>query len=450
MEVKRVFVPDIGDLKDVPVIELVVCVGDTVAAGQSIAIVESEKSTLDIPASEAGIVTSIDVKVGDRISSGHPLMTLRSAKDEAGPVPDTAANGAESLAPRAESGTAATAIAMQGTSSDEAPRADLAAAVHRSIDSEESSQRTGRRVHAGPAVRKLARELGVELQAVAGSGRGGRVTPADVRAFVKSAMPALRDAQATADRSVQNAGQFTIAPWPNVDFEKFGPVEEQPLSRIRKISGANLHRNWVSIPHVTNHDDADVTELEAFRTNFNREHEASGVRVSPLAFIMKACVSALKVFPTFNASLVGDKIVFKRYFHLGFAADTSNGLVVPVIRDVDRKSVAEIAREMAELAEQARKGQLTSAQMQGGCFSISSLGGIGGSYFTPIINAPEVAILGVGRAQSRVAWIDGQARPRLFLPLSLSWDHRVMDGAMAGRFNAYLVKVLGDLRQLLM
>jgi pyruvate dehydrogenase E2 component (dihydrolipoamide acetyltransferase) len=302
-------------------------------------------------------------------------------------------------------------------------------------------------------VRKMARELGVDLSAVKGSGPRGRIIAKDVRGHVKSAMSESVGRQRAREGADSGAAagksSFTVAPWPQIDHARFGPVEQQPLSRIRKISGANLHRNWVTIPHVTNHDDADVTDLEAFRTELNRENGKAGVKISPLVFIMKASVAALQAFPEFNVSLEGDSLIMKRYYHIGFAVDTPNGLVVPVIRDADRKGVVQLAMEMAELAAKAHAGKLAAADMQGGSFSISSLGGIGGSYFTPIINAPEVAILGVGKTQTRVVWAGGQPQPRLFLPVSLSWDHRVVDGAAAGRFNAFLVRALGDLRRLL-
>jgi pyruvate dehydrogenase E2 component (dihydrolipoamide acetyltransferase) len=314
---------------------------------------------------------------------------------------------------------------------------------------------TGHLPHASPSVRRFARELGVPLAEVQGSGPKGRITLEDVQGFVKGVMAGDARTQAQAAKAPAAAagggvGGLELLPWPKVDYAKFGPVERKDLGRIKKISGANLHRNWVVIPHVTNHDDADITELEAFRVLLNKENEKSGVKVTMLAFLIKACVAALKKFPEFNASLDGEQIVLKRYFHVGFAADTPNGLVVPVIRDADQKGVLQISQEMSELAKKARDGKLGPADMTGGCFSISSLGGIGGTYFTPIINAPEVAILGVCRSQTRPVW-DGKAfQPRLILPLSLSWDHRVIDGAAAARFNAYLGAVLADFRRVLL
>ncbi|WP_216092466.1 dihydrolipoyllysine-residue acetyltransferase, partial [Burkholderia sola] len=303
--------------------------------------------------------------------------------------------------------------------------------------------------HASPSVRKFARELGVEVARVQGSGPKGRITKEDVTGFVKGVMTGQRAAPAAA-AAPAGGGELNLLPWPKVDFSKFGPFEAKPLSRIKKISGANLHRNWVMIPHVTNNDEADITELEALRVQLNKEHEKAGVKFTMLAFVIKAVVAALKKFPTFNASLDGDNLVFKQYFHVGFAADTPNGLVVPVIRDADKKGLVDIAKEMSDLSKAAREGKLKPDQMQGGCFSISSLGGIGGTNFTPIINAPEVAILGLSRGQMKPVWDGKQFVPRLMLPLSLSYDHRVIDGAEAARFNAYLGALLGDFRRIIL
>ncbi|MFZ4652692.1 MAG: 2-oxo acid dehydrogenase subunit E2, partial [Rubrivivax sp.] len=314
----------------------------------------------------------------------------------------------------------------------------------------------GRLPHASPSIRKFARELGVPIEEVAGSGPKGRITQQDLQAFVKGVMAgsvqtAAQKAQAPAAAPAAAGGAFPgLLPWPQVDFSKFGPVERKDLSRIKKISGANLHRNWVLIPHVTNHDDADITELEAFRLQLNKEHEKSGIKVTMLAFLIKASVAALRKFPEFNASLDGEQLVFKSYYHIGFAADTPNGLVVPVIKDADRKGILQISQEMSELAKKARDGKLAPADMSGGCFSISSLGGIGGRYFTPIINAPEVAIMGVCRSSTEPRWDGKQFAPRLILPLSLSWDHRVIDGAAAARFNAYFAQILADFRRVML
>jgi pyruvate dehydrogenase E2 component (dihydrolipoamide acetyltransferase) len=310
----------------------------------------------------------------------------------------------------------------------------------------------GALAHASPSVRKFARELGVPLEEVKGTGPKGRITQEDVQAFTKAVMSGAASTRAAAGRAPAGGGGegLGLLPWPKVDFTKFGPVERKDLGRIKKISAANLHRNWVMIPHVTNHDDADITELEALRVQLNKENEKSGIKVTMLAFLIKACVAALKKFPDFNSSLDGEQLVLKQYFHIGFAADTPNGLVVPVIRDADKKGVLAISQEMSELAKKARDGKLAPAEMQGACFTISSLGGIGGRYFTPIINAPEVAILGVCKSQMEPVWDGKQFQPRLMLPLSLSWDHRVIDGASAARFNGYLGQVLADFRRVLL
>ena len=423
-------VPDIRDFKNVPVIEVLVEAGQSIAENQPVAVVETDKATIEIPSPRAGIVRSIDIKAGDQVSQGDVLLTLEHPSD-ASPAGTAPGPSQHAGMPPPESPPSAAAPATPV-----APPASVTAGQ----DTERSSP------YAGPAVRKLARELGVDLDGVAGSGIRGRILIEDVQAAVKDVMRASQR-----ETSTDHAGPFPALPaWPRQDFAQFGPVESQPLSRIRRIAGANLHRNWVSIPHVTNHDDADITELEHFRQQLNHEAGTHGSRISPLAFILKACVSVLKKHPEFNASLDGENLVVKRYWHIGFAADTPRGLVVPVIRDADRKGIAQIAAEMKSLSEKARSGTLTAADMQGGTFSISSLGGVGGSYFTPIINAPEVAILGVGKMQRRVFLDGGTPVERLLLPLSLSWDHRVVDGAAAGRFNADLASCLGDVRRLLL
>jgi pyruvate dehydrogenase E2 component (dihydrolipoamide acetyltransferase) len=420
---RRVDVPDIGDFKDVDVIEILVKPGDTVAAEQSLISLESDKATMEVPSPAAGVVKEILLKVGDKVSQGAPILVL------------------------AEAGAA---VAAAATAPQAPPPAELARTAETPIPARTppvpaevtGSGPAGFKPHASPSVRKFARELGVDLARVAGSGPKGRVLQADVQAFVKGAL--ARGAAAPAAPAV---GGLTVLPWPQVDFAKFGPIEAQPLSRIKKISGANLHRNWVMIPHVTNNDVADITDLEALRVQLNKENEKSGVKLTMLAFLIKAAVAALKKHPEFNSSLDGDNLVLKRYYHIGFAADTPNGLVVPVIKDADKKGVMEVAKETGELAKQAREGKLKPADMQGGTFSISSLGGIGGTSFTPIINAPEVAILGVSRSSQQPVW-DGRAFvPRLMLPLSLSYDHRVIDGALAARFNAYLAQLLADFRR---
>ncbi|MCA3251315.1 MAG: dihydrolipoyllysine-residue acetyltransferase [Pseudomonadota bacterium] len=441
----QVVVPDIGDFDEVAVIELFVQPGDRVQVDQSLITVESDKASMEIPSSHAGVVQSLSVKIGDKVGKGSAILTLLAAGGM--PAPSSApAAAAAAPAPAPAPALSAPAPAPAPAPSTTAPGATAAAPA---------AADTGL-PHASPSIRRLARELGVPLGEVRGSGPKGRITQDDVQGFVKAVMAggvqtAAQKAAAPKGAPAAAGGALPgLLPWPQVDFTKFGPVERKDLSRIKKISGANLHRNWVLIPHVTNHDDADITELETFRIQLNKENEKSGVKVTMLAFLIKACVAALKKFPEFNASLDGEQLVLKQYFHIGFAADTPNGLVVPVIRDADRKGILAISKEMSELAGKAREGKLAPAEMQGGCFSISSLGGIGGTYFTPIINAPEVAILGVCRSEMRPKWNGTAFEPRLVLPLSLSWDHRVIDGAAAARFNAYLGGVLADFRRVLL
>ena len=449
----EVVVPDIGDFDEVAVIELLVKPGDTISAEQSLVTVESDKASMEIPSSHAGVLKELKVQVGDKVSKGTLLAVLEgsaSAVDATAPPPPPPPEASQ-----ASSAPAPAATAEPPTVADR-PVPTAALPAH------EPTAPAGPLPHASPSIRKLARELGVPLGEVKGSGPKGRITQEDVQSFVKAVMTGGTQTEAQAAKApppVSSASAVVVMPgmlpWPQVDFSKFGPIERKDLSRIKKITGANLHRNWVLIPHVTNHDDADITELEAFRVRTNKENEGvgkatAGVKVTMLAFLIKACVSALKKFPEFNASLDGEQIVYKQYFHIGFAADTPNGLMVPVIKDADKKGVLQISTEMGELAKKARDGKLSPAEMQGGCFSISSLGGIGGRYFTPIINAPEVAILGVCRSQTEPVW-DGEAfQPRLMLPLSLSWDHRVVDGAAAARFNAFLIQILGDFRRVLL
>lgn len=424
-------VPDIGDFKDVPVIEIFIKVGDTIALDAPVATLESDKATMEVPAAAAGVVKEVLVKVGDRVAEGAVLAILEGAAAAgAAPAPVVAAPAA-APAPA----TVATAPAAAPAPAVAAPAATASASMS----------------HASPGVRRFARELGVDIGKVAATGPKGRILKEDVQNYIKGVIAQVASgAVAAAAPAGGGVGGINLLPWPKVDFSKFGSIETQPLSRIKKISGANLHRNWVVIPHVTNHDDADITELEAFRVQMNKELEKSGTKLTMLAFMIKAAVAALKKFPEFNASLDGENLVLKKYFHIGFAADTPNGLVVPVIRDADKKGVIEIAKEMGDLAKLARDGKLKPDQMQGGCFSISSLGGIGGVYFTPIINAPEVAIMGVCKSQIRPVWDGKQFAPRLMLPLSLSWDHRVIDGAAAARFNAYFAGVLQDFRRVLL
>jgi pyruvate dehydrogenase E2 component (dihydrolipoamide acetyltransferase) len=429
MSVIDIKVPDIGDFKEVEVIELLVKPGDMIRAEQSLITVESDKASMEIPSSQAGKVVAINVKIGDKVAQGSVVLTIEAVEAVAAPA------AVPAQAPAAPVQSVAVA------SPAPAPVSSPAAVVPQAPA---SAPPAGGLPHASPSVRKFARELGVDLTRVKGSGEKARITAEDVRLFVKEAL----SAGASGSKSTGDSGAaLGLLPWPKVDFAKFGAVETKPLARIRKISGANLHRNWVMIPHVTNHDDADITDLEAFRVQLNKENEKSGVKVTMLAFLIKACVQALKKFPEFNASLDGDNLVLKQYFHIGFAADTPNGLMVPVIKDADKKGILELAKEMSELAGKARDGKLSPAEMQGGCFSISSLGGIGGTYFTPIINAPEVAILGVCRSAMRPVWNGTSFEPRLILPMSLSWDHRVIDGAAAARFNTYLAALLSDFRR---
>ncbi|MDO8720422.1 MAG: dihydrolipoyllysine-residue acetyltransferase [Polaromonas sp.] len=443
----EVHVPDIGDFKDVSVIEILVKPGDSIKAEQSLITVESDKASMEIPSSAAGVLKELKVKLGDIVNIGDLLAILEGT---AAPVAAAAAPVAAAQPVAAAAATAPVAVAFAVAVASVAAPAPAAMPAHAPTVAPSSSL-----PHASPSVRKFARELGVPLAEVKGTGYKGRITPDDVQAFTKAVMTgAIRTeaqvAKAPAPAASGGGVGLDLLPWPKVDFSKFGPVERQPLSRIKKISGANLHRNWVMIPHVFNHDDADITELEAFRVQMNKENEKSGVKLTMLAFLIKASVAALKKFPQFNASLDGDQLVLKQYCHVAFAADTPNGLVVPVIRDADKKGVLQISQEMGELAKKARDGKLSPADMQGACFTISSLGGIGGRYFTPIINAPEVAILGVCKSQIEPVW-DGKAfQPRLILPLSLSWDHRVIDGAAAARFNAYLGQILADFRRVLL
>ena len=436
----EVRVPDIGDFKDVAVIEVFVKPGDTVKLEQSLITVESDKASMEIPSSAAGVVRELKVKLGDTVNIGDLLAILEGT---GGAVAPAAAAAAPVPVPVPAAPAATPAVA--------APAAPSAAAVP-------AHNPTGAPVglpHASPSVRKFARELGVPLNEVKGSGPKGRITEADVLAFTRSVMAGATQTQAQAAKAPAapaggGGSELGLIPWPKVDFTKFGPVERKELSRIKKISGANLLRNAIMIPAVTNHDDADITDLEAFRVATNKENEKSGVKVTMLAFLIKACVAALKKYPEFNSSLDGDALIYKQYFHIGFAADTPNGLVVPVIKDADKKGILQISQEMGELAKKARDGKLTPAEMSGACFTISSLGGIGGRYFTPIINAPEVAILGVCKSTIEPVW-DGKAfQPRLMLPLSLTWDHRVIDGAAAARFNVYLGQILGDFRRVLL
>ena len=430
-------VPDIGDFRDVAVIEILVKAGDAIKAEQSLVTVESDKASMEIPASHGGVLKSLSIKIGDKLNIGDVLGVVLT---ESSPVAHSVA-----ASPAAASAPQPAAVAAQVTASNAAqavvaPR--LAAA----------EQTAGTLPHASASVRLFARELGVALERVAGSGEKGRITHEDVQVYTRGVIKnATQNIAAQAGSTAQSSqNDLNVLPWPKVDFSKFGSVERKDLSRIQKISGANLHRNWVRIPHVTNHDDADITDLEQLRVQLNAENAKAGIKVTMLAFLIKASVAALKKFPQFNASLDGDQLVLKQYYNIAFAADTPNGLVVPVVKDADRKGIIELSQELGDLAAKARDGKLSPADMQGACFTISSLGGIGGTYFTPIINAPEVAILGVCRSSMQPVW-DGKAfAPRLMLPLSLSYDHRVIDGAAAARFNVYLRELLQDFRRVIL
>ena len=456
----EVQVPDIGDFDEVTVIELMVKVGDTVKAEQSLITVESDKASMEIPSSHAGVVKSISVKLDDKVKQGSVLLVLEAAaaNTAATPAPVPATVPAQAVAvPTAPVAAPVAAVLLPNTATSAVNNAPAAINnVAEIVPAHHPAALNTNLPHASPSVRKLARELGVPLAEVKGSGLKGRITEEDVQSFTRSVMSGAIQtaASAAASKPASTGGgdgaALGLIPWPKVDFTKFGAVERKDLSRIKKLSGANLHRNWVMIPHVTNNDEADITDLEAFRVSTNKENEKSGVKVTMLAFVIKAVVAALKKFPEFNSSLDGDQLVYKQYFNIGFAADTPNGLVVPVLRDADKKGILQISTEMGELAKKARDGKLGGADMSGGCFSISSLGGIGGTHFTPIINAPEVAILGLSKGAIKPVW-DGKAFvPRLVLPLSLSYDHRVIDGALAARFNAYLGQVLADYRRILL
>jgi pyruvate dehydrogenase E2 component (dihydrolipoamide acetyltransferase) len=436
MSMVEVKVPDIGDFKEVEVIELMVKPGDTIKVDQSLITVESDKASMEIPSSHAGVVKNVKVKVGDKIGEGSLLLEL-DAEDAAAPAP-----AATAPAPAAAAPSPAPAAPAPAPAAAEARTAPTAALEPRSDN--------GAKAHASPSIRKFARELGVDLGRVVGSGPKGRITQEDVQNYVKAVMAG--GAPSAAAPPGKGGGGLDLLPWPSLDFSKFGETALQPLSRIKKISGPNLHRNWVMIPHVTQFDEADVTELEEFRKSTNAAMAKSGVKLTMLAFVIKASVAALKKFPAFNASLdaKGENLILKKYYHIGFAADTPNGLVVPVIKDADKKGLAQIAQEMGDLSTQARDGKLKPADMQGATFTISSLGGIGGTAFTPIINAPEVAILGLSRSAIKPVWDGKQFAPRLMLPMSLSYDHRVIDGAMGARFSVYLAEVLGDMRKTLL
>ncbi len=450
-QIVEVKVPDIGDFKDVPIIELLVKVGDQVKAEDSLMTLESDKATMDIPCPVSGVVTELKVQVGDKVAEGVLLALVSVGAGAAAAVVAAQPAAAAATAPQPPAATPAPVVS--------APAASVAGADFRPGDTElvpaqprismpgPADRLPGRTAHASPSVRRFARDLGVDVGKVSGTGPKGRILQSDVQAWVKG----IVSGAATPATAAPSGGGLDLLPWPKIDFAKFGTIEVQPLSRIKKISGANLSRNWAMIPAVTYHEDADITELEAFRLQVNKENEKSGdksaAKLTMLAFLIKACVKAMQKYPEFNASIDGDNLVLKKYFHIGFAADTPNGLMVPVIKNADTKGVFELARESGELAKQAREGKLKPGDMQGACFTISSVGGIGGTYFAPIVNAPEVAILGVSKSAMKPVW-DGKAFvPRLTLPLSLTADHRVIDGALATRFNVYLAQLLGDMRR---
>jgi len=431
-------VPDIGDFKDVNVVEVLVKAGDTVKVEDSLITLETDKATMDVPSPSAGVVKEVKVKAGDKVSQGSVILLLESGDAasasqenkpaaQPAPAPVSAAPVAASPAPAAQTPNPSRPPLARGGGTAPSP----------------GKGRAGEGVaHASPAIRRFARELGVEVAQVRGSGEKGRVTKEDVQNFVKAAL--------AQPRGTAGGIGLRVAEMPVVDFARFGAVEARPLSRIQKLSGANLHRNWVSIPHVTQFEEADITEMEAWRKQLNEEYAKQGIKITPLAFLLRAVVEALQQFPDFNASLdaSGENLILKKYFHIGVAVDTPDGLVVPVLRDVNQKGIVQLAKELAEISARAREKKISAAEMQGGCFTISSLGGIGGTAFTPIINAPEVAILGVSRSSMKPVWKDGKVEPRLMLPLSLSYDHRVIDGASAVRFTVYLAQTLADIRRL--
>ena len=446
----EVKVPDIGDFKEVEVIELLVKPGDTVQAEQSLITVESDKASMEIPSSASGVVKELKVKLGDKVAEGSLVLLLEVSEAASAPAPAATAASASAPAAPATSTSAAAPAAASSTVAPAASAVPVTAVLATTASAivTAATESNGQKPHASPSVRKFARELGVDLSRVSGSGAKGRILIEDVQGFVKGIMAG----GAAAPAASGGGAALGLLPWPSLDFSKFGETSIEPLSRIKKISGPNLHRNWVMIPHVTQFDQADITELEEFRKSANESLAKSGVKLTMLAFVIKASVAALKKFPAFNASLDagGENLILKHFYNIGFAADTPNGLVVPVIKNADQKGLSQIAKEMGELSAQAREGKLKPADMQGATFTISSLGGIGGTSFTPIINAPEVAILGLSKSEIKPVW-DGKAfAPRLMLPMSLSYDHRVIDGALGARFTVYLGDVLADMRKTLL
>lgn len=442
-ENKTITLPDVGDFQDIEIIEILIAAGDVVEPEQSIIVLESDKATMEIPSPFAGTIESILVNVGDRLNEGDQIATLSASDAAAKPEePQQSAAPVEAEAPPVESVSEPDPPAATSQSKvDVSPGKTLR--PHPGTSASQAATSGSKTIHASPSIRRYARELGVNLEQVIASGAKGRIVKADVKAFIKSAM---------AGGAASGGTGISVSSVPEVDYSKFGEIETVALSRIQKISGAHLHRSWVTVPHVTQFDDADITELEAFRKSLAKEAEKKSVRLTPLIFLMKAVVSSLQEFPSFNASLdaSGENLVMKKYFHIGIAVDTPNGLVVPVVRDVDQKGLFELAAELGEVSIRARDGKLSPSDMQGGCFTISSLGGIGGTYFTPIVNAPEVAILGVSRSKMQPVYIDGEFEPRLILPLGLSYDHRVIDGAQAARFTTFLSQVISDIRRILL
>ena len=451
----KVQVPDIGDFDDVPIIEILVSVGDTVSAEDPLVTLESDKATMDVPAPFGGVVRDISVSVGDSVSEGSELMTIERSDGDAGagePAEEAAAADRASQQ-RVQPSELAAEPAPSEPAAEPAPSSERAETIETAPPTPgETAGNGGGPIYASPSVRRLAREVGVDLHGISGSGRKGRITADDVRGIADGSRPGapVPDAAPRASGVSGGGTGLDLLPWPSVDFERFGPVERVPRSRISKIAAPNLARNWVMIPHVTQNDEADITDLEAWRKQLNEQHKPEGVKFTMVTFLVKACVAALKEFPTFNSSLHGDDLVLKRYYNIGFAADTPNGLVVPVIKDADTKGLKEIATDLTELSGRAREGKLSPADMSGATFTISSLGGIGGTSFTPIINAPEVAILGVTRSAMKPVWTGSEFVPRLMVPLSLSYDHRVIDGAAAARFVVFLAQVLSDLRRALL
>lgn len=427
-------VPDIGNFSNVDVIEVAIKVGDEVAVDQTLVTLETDKATMDVPSTVAGKVTAVKVKVGDKVSEGSPLIEVAAAPATVAATAPAAAKPADDIKSQ---------VAATPNAANNELRAEIKSSVPQAFGSSVIDEASFKKAHASPSVRKLARELGVDLGRVNGSGPKGRITPEDLRNFVKAVMQKVENGSGASSLG----GGLDLLPWPKIDFSKFGEIEVKELSRIKKISGQNLARNWVMIPHVTLQEDADMTELEAFRKQLNKEWERAGVKVSPLSFIILACVKALQEFPEFNSSLDGDNLILKKYINIGFAADTPNGLVVPVIKNADQKGLKEISQELAEMSKRAREGKLKPQEMQGASFTISSLGGIGGTGFTPIVNAPEVAILGVCKSQIKPSWNGKEFEPRLQCPLSLSFDHRVIDGAAGMRFLVFISKLLADFRR---